>query len=418
MPEITPIRVDSNPRYFEWRNLTADFIRLQSNPYITTVDCVEKEEKMICTDCKKPHNSDNMRSVKLCGSKKTVYLCSDCQKPYLQCRLCCNSAHKNSNLIMLYPIIDGLHFNFCNNCSERLIRCAVCLGYTTGRFSGPICPICLECTKFNHKITPIEYPKDDSWMGDRHVSFELEIINKKGFNREDLPRPWIFVYDGSLTRGGIELLNDTPLVGNHAVTAVNQIYEFFKGHYNTNKSCGYHLHFDCTKEDETTVEKFARFCIQIQDSVISLVPWHRKAQYENDRFRLAGRKSYCRKLPPIGDKQTFEDYLYKTLGQAGQNEKHKYGNKYNNSRYYWWNFHSYYYRMTLECRLYQGTLKPTEVLTWAELWVKLFEYVKNTPVEVYKDEPDVLRVAQVAGVRPTTIKHFLTKRNKYNVSTS
>ena len=74
--------------------------------------------------------------------------------------------------------------------------------------------------------------------------------------------------------------------------------------------------------------------------------------------------------------------------------------------------------MTLECRLYQGTLKPTEVLTWAELWVKLFEYVKNTPVEVYKDEPDVLRVAQVAGVRPTTIKHFLTKRNKYNVSTS
>ena len=332
-------------------------------------------------------------------------VCGKCYKLYSRCIVCSND-FLSSDTKNVFLIFNNNNINLvCFLCRPFAIKCTLCEKYSLHCVNN-ICNECISYIKFSNVIKLVDKPNNKHWLGNRYISFELEIINKKKVNLLELPEEWFYCRDSSLSSDGIELINHVPLCGESAVNAINKIYQFFKTKYYTDNTCGYHIHLDCTQETEETIKKFVKFCIQIQDSVLYLVSENRVRQF----LRLY--HTYCKKLPPFDDNQTLEDYINKKLGNARQDEKYKYATKYHLSRYHWWNFHSYFYRMTIECRLHQGTLYPSQILNWAELWIKLFEFVKTTPESNYKQYTDILEVAKLAGVRTSSIKSFLSKRNK------
>lgn len=354
---------------------------------------------MSCHECAQPAVHHNIPH----SNGDSVSLCRDCAANYTRCAVCGRFEHQTK-----FVSKSGYLAPMCEKCSLTYIVCRLCgtgfskLTATRMQLENTVCRKCIKYVKFSQAQQLIEYPLQNSSHGNRYCSFELEIIDKNGLYN-DLPQPWYAVSDGSLSRYGVELINSLPLAGQSIIDSVNRLISYYNNRYSIDDSCGYHLHLDCTKESEETIEKFAKFCIQIQDSVADFMSEDRQKQFS--RKPNSDYKSYCLRLPPFDGNQSLEDYVYCKLDTCSQAAPKPFGEKYRNSRYYWWNFHSYFYRKTIECRIHHGTLDLIKIINWAELWIKVFEWVKRQnnvpPFE------SIWTVADLAKVKPETIAFYM-----------
>lgn len=281
--------------------------------------------------------------------------------------------------------VDNVRHNTCSEdcCNEISQRCDDCGGRHMTPFT--LCP-----TKY--PPIPTDYKK--CYLPNRVFGLELET------NVSHLPPVgWKSVTDGSIR--GLEYLSG-PILGEDAIKLV----ESGCTHLNQNgpcidEKCGFHLHINARDKTEDQLIKFIRVCHKYENDFKMMVPKRRR------------NMKYCRDLPSsFNTTSSIEDCLYNLDSGLSTETRNRHltsfkRNKYHDSRYYWVNLHSYYYRGTVEIRLHSGTALPEKILRWTEMWLKLFEWTTASgfnPTEL--GSKTIWGILKRSGVRKSTIDFY------------
>lgn len=308
-------------------------------------------------------------------SEEDRVLCHNCYNTsYRQCRRCCNPFYNDD-----MTVVEGYHY--CEPClNSSFPRCKYCSNVYSGK------QIC-RCGK----------TKSTDFLTNRYFSIELEIVDP---NRESRTN-WKSVSDSSISAGGIEYLSG-PMVGASAIEEIKSECSLLNGFID--ESCGFHLHMDFGEEDETVVKKFAATCDVLKDFAFEIVKPNRK------------ESRYCKHYDSTFLNNLIEYQLDTTLYGTDERDNLSYHkrNKYHESRYYWFNMHSYYFRGTIEMRHHHGTQNPETILRWAELWLKVADWSKNNSIETIRNS-DVNKILSESKLRSDTIAYFNNKKLSYNL---
>ncbi len=309
--------------------------------------------------------------------------CSQCQQNhFIPCEVC-QTMHWNQASIA-FNDDDGVRHIACSRqCDQRLRRnCEEC-----GRYH--LLPFTQCLTKY--PPLPTEYVQ--CYLPNRVFSVELE--TKIAPNA---PKGWKAVQDGSI--GGLEYLSG-PIVGAKAIEHIETGCEFFnKDGPCVDNRCGFHLHINARDKTEEQLAKFIMTCYKYQQDFYNMVPKRRRGcDYSRN---LAAGFEHCR--------NGIEELLYKPdddeYDRSETLRSHK-RNKYHQSRYYWVNLHSYYYRGTVEIRLHSGTTLPEKVLRWTEMWLKVFDWsTSNDFNPTLLGSKTIWGILKRAGVRKSTIDFY------------
>lgn len=206
-------------------------------------------------------------------------------------------------------------------------------------------------------------------QGKRFVGFEIEVENGTNFV---LPNKYGITEDGSLANG-VEILTP-PARGITLVRNTKEVMDTMReAGWEATERCGLHTHIDLrdVKENARFMARLFMLGFAVEDVLYSL-------QYE-DRHH----SSYSVPLRTqfgfnsvIGPTAEDLEYVYNGLDKRDryskrrleENRTTKWGN-----RYYSWNFHSVWYRGTIENRVHEGTLDAERILNWADLLQAIVE---------------------------------------------
>ena len=149
--------------------------------------------------------------------------------------------------------------------------------------------------------------------------------------------------------------------------------ELIKNKYKVNKSCGLHIHLE-TKPEVELLKKMYCFYSKFEGLFFAMLPKSRQ------------RNSYCAKFNKL-DKYSYKDVLevkdlnaFKRLfyEQKGFYPTKTHGHK---KRRCWINFHSIFYRGTLEIRAHSGTINAEKIKNWIQMHLIIRKYLDKTPIE-------------------------------------
>ncbi len=223
----------------------------------------------------------------------------------------------------------------------------------------------------------------------QYVGLELEVINyppnEKLKINDDM---WIQKDDGSLSATGKELCLTLPLLNKHIKNEVTKLVTILKeNNIKIDLTCGYHIHLDCSQYSELDIKNFVCYCINVQDSIFSLVSKSRR------------QNRFCMKIPKFSqDNNTLSLYYRNTL---------------HCERYHWLNLRSYFSRKSIEIRLHQGTTDFNEIVNWSMLWSYLIRFVIKR-YNTFKDDSDILLSLQRIPIPKYIIEYYQNKRLLYS----
>jgi len=182
--------------------------------------------------------------------------------------------------------------------------------------------------------------------------------------------------DGSINGSfGFEL--QLPLVnGLEAERLVNNTCDTLRDYKNSvDDSCGYHIHLQSLRSERNhAFIQRLMFTTMIFDDVIkSLIPAKRSKNH------------YCKSIRNYMDIDNIvNSYNIELLEQLWyrdynkRNIKRRKSNKYDEARYFGFNFHCYFAKSKhLEVRYHSGTINAEKILHWANLHTLLLDYVKK-----------------------------------------
>lgn len=202
--------------------------------------------------------------------------------------------------------------------------------------------------------------------GKRYISFELEEeIRSGGSGQFTLPDKFGITTDGSL-RNGVEVTfppSRMDALVENARTAVRALQE---GGYHATYRCGMHTHIDL--RDKVNDSKFLSHLFATFYAVEDILFAMQSTERFNNQFCVPLRNGW-RFYDAYGKESANFDFIYykapKTLAsklRLLEQKRYKGGPRYNA-----FNFHSVWYRGTLEVRLHEGLLDAEQMLLWAEL---------------------------------------------------
>jgi hypothetical protein len=246
-------------------------------------------------------------------------------------------------------------------------------------------------------------------------------------------RSWSFVMDSSIpsntdgSRGGCEVVSpilrasepsDMAMLQSvvRAVRATGSRVDLLPG-YGLNAACGLHVHVG------------GHFTTAILGRLTSQVFAHQNAIFAAIAV-LPSRERYCRKIEShtataLGQAQTSSDARHAWYGRrmsaAGARMS-----KYNDSRYQALNLHSYFYRGTVEFRMFNATLHAGLVRAYVELALGMVVSAKNADVAISTTSLpatvetmtallDACKIAD-ATVRSHLLKTWITETNAEEVA--
>ncbi len=348
-----------------------------------------KEEIFLCNTCGEKLDVDsgcycdvdNNYYCQNCFDDKFFY-CEDCGKAQLS--------------YMGYWFGDC---HYCQNCfSERAFICDSCGEATSFDEETYINGDreCIACSEENR--TPFEEielerikTKSETFNKNKFKNFcgvEIETYNhdleEKFFCRNDLEKyGFSQMEDGSLDSCGVEFVSNI-FNGDLLLKKVKKFCDkLHKRNYYINSSCGLHIHIKIPKT-MTYLKKVYSFYKKFEDYFFLMLPQSRQ------------HNTYCRTIAlAFGvDEQEFlnfkkcnefEKKFYKTKNQ--NHLKHLKKNKYNEKRYCWINFHSVFYRGTLEIRNHSGTINPQKINNWFLIHLTALDFIKNLNIETINQLP-------------------------------
>lgn len=356
-----------------------------------------------------------------CISCKLCRDCCDCRK--------CSHCHVAKRAGKFCKTIESDGLNHCLECC-KCKYCDVC----AIQCGGDWCEMCHNCNSHCpcpdaerilwYSSKPIFHECDRTQMRynpiSRFMAAEIEIAHLYGNGRPiyDVVKRWggSIVKDGSLTAGGFEI-NTAPSGGDVFIKQIEEVCNVLRAQSAmVDNKCGLHIHLDARDFTYYDIRKFVRVYAAIEILLFNMVP---KERMMSKYCRPCGDK-YLRaveagKLPYEKVKNDIINGVYDDI----TTEKHR-RRKYDDARYVALNIHSWFYRGTLESRIFNGTINSHDIIIWSMMWALIMEYVLcHTDEEIGEalNNKSYMLLKTIIGVKHKKVIDFINERIlKYGTS--
>lgn len=342
----------------------------------------------ICTECDIPGKFKGKHSGPIAIN---VIICSCCNK----CYDCCEC--------VICPNCDGRFMdadNFCSNC-ENCTGCCECSYCSNCGDRGNIdictnCDVCNNCCECEDKAgvefftnKPVFHSCKRNQLklnrSKRFLSAEIEVAAIDDDFISDVVRKWrgSIVHDGSLPSTGFEI-NTAPASGDLFINQVLEICTALnKGRATTTTACGLHVHIDARDYSYYDLRRLVKAYAKIEPFLYGMVPRERG----KSRYCMPCGKNYMEqidsgKIPYKAAKSSIFKATYNQELNKNNTIKMAKESKYNDARYSALNLHSWFYRGTIECRLFNNTTNFEKITNWGKMWAFILDYVASTSDEV------------------------------------
>ena len=290
-----------------------------------------------------------------CGERVAArQICPNCDR----CQDCCDCYCCDGCQERVTELARG-ECNCCNSCS-----CSCEKDEPNIRFFSPH-KVTFHKAKINeHKHNP----------SNRFIAVEIEVSSiSENTGIDTAVSKWNggIVKDGSLPDTGFEI-NTAPASGD---TFVSQVTEICKALSNSDAKvttdCGLHVHVDARDLTYYGIRRLATIYSVIERALFQAVsPSRRESRYCEpcgDRYR-----NNIGKLTDFKRNGFRADVVESVYG--GETDiKNRKRDKYDSARYAALNLHSWYYRGTVECRMFNGTVNADKIIQWGILWALIVD---------------------------------------------
>lgn len=357
----------------------ADLTIIEDNHYCE--DC-RNEVAFYCEECRSFYITDNNNSVythngnTICEScyDNHYFTCNDCEEVF-------SNDDKND-------VANG-DISVCGSCVEHYFHCAECEGYYHEDESNYCEPCdnsyCNGCYD-NHDCTDSEFCEQEANLeftkgknkklisNYRFVSCEIE-AEEGDHHSIELNDNFSIKEDGSL-HNGVEITL-APSSGSVYLDRVNTACKVLTdtGHV-INRSCGLHVHIDLRdkKTDYVFLSHLLTTFYAIEDVLFATQPQSR----QDNTYCMSLRKNYS--FFDFYQRKTYDfDFNYYNMPKDQKEDMDRFKlDHYNSKRYNAFNFHSVFYRGTIEIRLHAGSLNPIKIVRWTNLLLKIVKWVETS----------------------------------------
>jgi len=146
--------------------------------------------------------------------------------------------------------------------------------------------------------------------------------------------------------------------------------------HTVNSSCGMHLHIE-TLPDLELIKKLYCFYSKYENLFFDMLPNSRQRNKYCEKFGNLDRYDWEEVLG-VKTLSEFKKLFYESLWSWKQKG---YANK---KRYCWINFHSIFYRGTLEIRAHSGTINAEKIKNWALIHLGIRHYLNRVSLKTIK----------------------------------
>ncbi len=342
-----------------------------------------RTRSVICKNCNSFYQRKNTKKY-----KKNLYCISCYKKTFNVCDICLNVVNET--------LTEFKRKKLCDKClRENKIKCIDCekiIGKWEAKgISSSFCEDCynLRYRRFHiintsrNKLPSSTFKKNHS---KRYCGIEIECRNKDRdkncFIRKELKDlKFSQTKDPSINYGGIEFIS-RPMNGDSLFNSVDQFCNaLHKKDYFVDRSCGLHIHLEIPRKLEY-LKKLYLFYEKFEPYIFKMVPKSR----QSTSFCMKFDKVYPHKetiIFEIDSLQKFKSMIYETKDPISI--KYQTSKKYGDKRYCWTNFHSIFYRGTLEIRSHSGTTSAKKIKNWLELHLTILNYLNKVDLQTIND---------------------------------
>jgi len=182
------------------------------------------------------------------------------------------------------------------------------------------------------------------------------------------------VEDGSLSSGGEEFVS-RPANGDKLFNIIDKICKRLnEKEYKIDKTCGLHVHIEFPTKLEL-VKKLYIFYSKYENLFFKMLPSSR----QRNRYCIKIKRTDDFSIKDVKDMKhlhQFKKKYYETNFYASDIRK-----RYYKKKYCWANFHSLFYRGTLEVRSHSGTINSEKIKNWITIHLSVIDFIKNKSVE-------------------------------------
>ena len=326
----------------------------------------------------------------------------------------------------------------CNACSHccNCITCCDCGVYTSEDDYCSSCETCLSCCGCGDTSMHCREIQQKTWKdkaglelyvhhskktehkhnkSTRYCAAEIEIakleLPDKGYLVEEACINWGagIVHDGSLPETGFEI-NTVPANGDLFIKQVDEICSALQtAKAKVTQACGMHVHIDARDFSYWEIRRLIILYAKIEDALFSLVSSNRRnstyCKRCGEQFLKAIKSATPKKI-----KSAISQAVYKT-----ENITYRRTSKYDDSRYTALNLHSWFYRGTVECRLFGETSNAKKIKNWGMLWCGILDWVYTHKEKDFKQFDGMSSFETLVAISPTKdITEWLKERRAYN----
>ena len=217
---------------------------------------------------------------------------------------------------------------------------------------------------------------------DNFVGIEIECLKKRGENEVSRSKleEYNFVegtdgsIDGEKGYCGEYEYRSKPANGDKLYEMIDGISkELIEHKYKVNKSCGLHVHIE-TKPDIELLKKLYCFYSKFEGLFFAMLPKSRQKSGYCAKFNKLDKYSYTDVID-VKDLRGFKKLFYE---KTGFYPTKIHGNK---KRHCWINFHSIFYRGTLEIRAHSGTINAEKIKNWIQMHLFIRDHLNKNSLE-------------------------------------
>lgn len=209
------------------------------------------------------------------------------------------------------------------------------------------------------------------------------------------------VGDSSLSEDGREFVSK-PANGDRLFNMIDKICKVLskKGYY-IDKTCGLHVHIE-TPQNLELIKKLYLFYSKYESFFFKMLPSSRQKSEYCEKIRQTDNFS-VKDVKDIKSLHQFKKKYYETNFYASNMNT-----KYYKKRRCWTNFHSLFYRGTLEIRSHSGTINSEKIKNWIIIHLSVMDFINNKTLE----EIDALPVQKklFMGIFPKDIRKYIESR--------
>lgn len=265
---------------------------------------------------------------------------------------------------------------YCYDCNHNVSTPNYCI--TCGSCIGCYC-VCHPETHVNKfKMKPKFHIGKDNKLNasNRFVAVEIEVagVKCKAKEVEKVVKKWngSIVRDGSIPITGFEITT-APAAGDLFVKQINEICDkLAEAKAWVNNQCGLHVHIDARDFNFYDIRRLIKVYAEIEPALFLMVPKNRRTSH----FCKKCAQNYLIALGDDSYENVKRDIIVSTYNDTNSTSRRKH--KYDDARYNALNLHSWFYRGTIEFRLFEGNTDTDEIINLGTLWAAIVDYALMT----------------------------------------